>query len=480
MSHNKHNIYIDSLALVSKNKSGVGLTLERTLYEMGNSQMISHKYNIYLIAPLGKAKYLKTYEQQNIHTKTIYLPARLMEILLRLRVFPPIDWIYGSGVYVFPNYRNWPVWRARSVTYVYDVSFINNPETVRPKNQRYLSKYIYRWISRTDKVITITKQLKWEIERYLHVPPQSIGVVYCGVDKAKFYKRPSAEIDRVKNKYKLPYKNYLLVVGNIEPRKNLTNALRAYKLLPKHIQNDYGLVFVGGDGWLNEEFYSTLNAMQAEDYNVLKIDKYVQDSDLPALYSGSAALLHTAIYEGFGIPPLEAMACETPVLVSDIPAIREVVGEAGHYFDPVDPNSISKTISKLLTADPELERIGLGKNRSSELSWENSAKELETIIDEQFSRGPQNKPVRKRAKLIYNLVDTKIRSLFGERTQNPYRPIEMNDKKSLRDEIYGDFLEEQPSRTQIFALKLYQGSKHVMATFLKRVYGVVRNRFSER
>jgi len=187
-------IYIDALALVPERKSGVGVTLEQTLEELlKNSEMKS--WEVFLVVPLGKAKYLKKYESSNVHLKTIYLPARALAILLRTRLLPPVDWFLGKGVYLFPNYRNWPTWRSRSVTYIYDVAYVKHPETVQAKNQKYLSRSMSTWARRTDRVITISKQVKYEIEKYLGMNENKIDIVPCGVDRSVFCKRNSNEIE---------------------------------------------------------------------------------------------------------------------------------------------------------------------------------------------------------------------------------------------------------------------------------------------
>src|SRR4030081_2051898 len=132
------SIYIDALALVPAHKSGVGLTLQQTLMSLLKNAAIADGYTIYLVVPLGKAKYLSNYVGPNVKIKTICLPAPVLEVFLRFKLFPPADWLLGTGTYIFPNYRNWPLWRSRSLTYLYDVGFVRFPEMVQPKNQKYL------------------------------------------------------------------------------------------------------------------------------------------------------------------------------------------------------------------------------------------------------------------------------------------------------------------------------------------------------
>lgn len=470
-------IYIDALSLVPAKKSGVGLTLRQTLESLANKQEIADLYTIYLVVPLGKAKYLAEYVQPNVKIKTIYLPARGMELLLRLKLFPPVDWLLGAGVYIFPNYRNWPLWRSRSATYIYDVGFVRFPETVQPKNQRYLQRYINRWIARADKIIAITQQVKEEIEIYLHVPATQVEVVNCGVDEKTFYQRSSQEIDEVKRKYQIPYDKYLLFVGNIEPRKNLPMLLAAYRKLPKNIRETYGLVIVGGDGWLNEAFYSDLTEAQSEQLKIFKVDEYVEDQDLPALYSGASALVHPALYEGFGMTPLEAAACNVPVVVSDIPAIREVILDGGYYCDPHNADSVAMAVRQALDElDTPKQKAQLHQAlaRANELSWDNSAKQLADVIELQYLVGPERHPLLRRAKLLYKAVDYRVRTMLGEKALQPYRPAPAESRQDLQRQLLADFAAEQPSSLQEIALKIYLSAKHVAATVVKGALRTVR------
>lgn len=464
-------IYIDALALVPEKKSGVGYTLEQTLLKLIDQNQTHKLYTIYLVVPLGKAKYLKKYLQTNVGTKNIYLPARIFEILLRLRLFPPVDWLLGAGVYIFPNYRNWPLWHSRSLTYVYDVSFIKFPEMVQPKNQKYLSRYINRWVSRTDRIITISNQVRNEIEKELNQPYAKIAVVYCGVDPATFYRRKVSEVETVKEKYGIYPKNYFLFVGNIEPRKNLKTLLSVYEKLPPDIMNKYGLVIVGGDSWLSEEFNDRLKKTQLKGLTIVQPNQYVITADLPALYSGARALIHPAIYEGFGITPLEAMACGTPVIASAIPAIKEVSQGAAFYFDPFEPGSISRAIINGLTDDRAIkEHLAEGRLRADKLTWANTAAALGKVIEEEIRKGPHRWPMLSKLKLLYVFLDLKIRKMLGDKTPSPYHPQQRESLEQLRVNIYNDFLKEQPSYIQAEILKAYLLIKHVTAQILKSIY----------
>jgi glycosyltransferase involved in cell wall biosynthesis len=476
MPHTSSRIYIDALAIVPERKSGIGYALEQTLQQYLRLPEVQN-YQIYLVVPFGKAKYLQQYVNNNVRIKTVYLPAKVMSQLLRFNLFPPIDWLLGRGLYIFTNYRNWPVWNSRSMTYIYDVAFMRYPETVKPKNQKYLERYSNKWIARTDKIITITNVVKQEIEKYLAVPHTKIETVYCGVDTSVFYKRSQAEVTTAKELYDIPFKRYFLFVGNIEPRKNLLTLLDAYEKLPSRIQKEYGLVLIGGDGWLNETFYARVLTLQQAGLQIKKIERYVATVDLPAIYSGATALIHPAIYEGFGITPLEAMACETPVVVSDIPAVREITGDAATYFDPLSSDDLLAAVI-LLVKNPDTvsPRTAAGLAKAHEFSWEASAQQLQQVIEGQLAVHESKRPIVNRLKRIYSLLDRNIRQICGEKVLKPYSLRDGLTIAESRTQLYGDYLREQPSAIQNSGLKLYLKTKHLLVVGLKRSIGLIRGR----
>jgi glycosyltransferase involved in cell wall biosynthesis len=460
MQTRNRRLFIDALALVPERKSGVGQTLEQTFESLSSISSFADNWEVYLVVPLGKAKHLKKYKKANVGIKTIYLPSRLMSALLKLRIMPPLDIFVGKGVFLFPNYRNWPLLYSRSLTYVYDIGFILYPETVKPNNRSYLRKNIKKWIARTDVVITITNQVKIEIERYLHTGREKIRVIYCGVDVSTFYHRDNTEIDKAKLKYNVTSKNYILFVGNIEPRKNISVLIDAYESLPKALQNRYGLVIVGGDGWLNEDVVSRIDNAHVSGLNIYRVKKYVSNKDLPAIYSGASVLVHPAIYEGFGMTPLEAMACNTPILVSEIGALKEVFQDSAAYFNPHDVKQLTKELVQILSKN----RIGLSSElRVRELSWENTAKDLFISI-------------KLFTKTIFSRVDKWITSFLTAKDNDESDLRQAKDSQELLKNIYESMIQDSdsPFRSVLFnkykaIIKLSKKAFEINKLFLKKV-----------
>jgi glycosyltransferase involved in cell wall biosynthesis len=379
----RKKLFIEASAITELHMSGIGHSIVETITALSELDEFTKDYEIILLVSKDTKKNLKrwNFNPAVIKVKTIWLEKHILQILLKYGLLPPMDLFIGKGIYLFPNYKNWPLLYSRSITYIYDVAFAIFPETVQPKNLKMLQKNIPKWIKRTDFLVTISETSKKEIVKYLNVSPNKIGVVYCGVNSKEYYKRSQPDINKIKLKYKID-KDYILVVGNIEPRKNLNNLLDAYSKLPKLITNEYNLVLIGSGGWLNEDILSKIKLLQESGYSIIRPQTFVPDEDLPALYSGASLLAHAAIHEGFGIPPLQAMATETPIAVSDIGAIREVAGTSATYFNPNNQDSIRESLQRVLENSPKnIQQINKGLELSHKFNWSSSARELEGYID---------------------------------------------------------------------------------------------------
>jgi glycosyltransferase involved in cell wall biosynthesis len=169
-----------------------------------------------------------------------------------------------------------------------------------------------------------------------------------------------------------------MFLSNVEPRKNIDRLLAAYEAAVA--DQSVSLLIVGADGWLNTATAATIERLRARGYEIIWPDAYVPDADLPALLSGAQALVHPALYEGFGISPLQAMACGTNVIVSNTTSLPEVAGKAGIYVDPLNTESITLTIQKTLAAkglQPKKKIL----TQTTKFSWQKAAAELHDIID---------------------------------------------------------------------------------------------------
>jgi glycosyltransferase involved in cell wall biosynthesis len=205
--------------------------------------------------------------------------------------------------------------------------------------------------------------------------PEKINVILPGYDRSRY--RVGVDPGGVKSKYGL--KSYLFYLGNLMPHKNLRKLLRAFALL--HRELPYTLVIAG---WKDPRHYP---ALEAEAQSLGLAEKvlflnYVPADDLPALYAGAEAFVFPSLYEGFGLPPLEAMACGCPVLVSNIASLSEVCGDAAYYVDPYDANHIAEAIYRVATSRELKENLAFkGTERAKLFSWEKSAREHTKVFE---------------------------------------------------------------------------------------------------
>lgn len=292
-------------------------------------------------------------------------------LLVRTSIPVPVDLLFGRGLYIFPNYKNWYVPFSRSITFIHDIAYKLFPDTTHPKNLQYLNANFDRWLKRADRIVSISQQSTREIEEIFPEAKGRIETIYLGVDRKEFYPRNSSEIRDTLQEYGIK-RDYFLIVGNIEPRKNISRLLDAYRRYADKASSPAQLVIVGGDGWKNESIIQQLNKLIKEGYSVYRPKKYVADTALPMLYSGARALFHVALHEGFGLPPVEGQACGTPVVASDIPVLREVLSPENVTY--VNPNSAEEIAQAMLDSRPYQQ-----KRRSTvkqNLTWENTVEHL--------------------------------------------------------------------------------------------------------
>lgn len=371
----RKKIYVDATPLVDPNVSGIG----HVTLEIVRKLALLKRYKVILIIPRRTEKMLDRWKlDPSIKARTIPLPTRVINGLTKYNLMPPVDLFLGRGVYLFPNFRNWPVVFSRSLTYIHDVAFVRHPHTVAKRNQQMLERKVPEWIRRTDCVITVSNHAKSEIEHFFPDARGKTHVVYNGIDLKTYVKQDKKSVESMKKKIGI-HGDYLLYLGNIEPRKNLSRLLDGYMALPKSLKEKYSLIIVGGHGWNNEEIIDKIHEAQYNGERIILPNSYIEDEFLPALYSGASLLVHVAIYEGFGVSPLQSLACETPVVVSNTSSLPEVVGDCGVFCDPNDTKSITKAIEAALTKDSELTKHA--RSQATKFSWEKSIASLEALIN---------------------------------------------------------------------------------------------------
>jgi len=237
---------------------------------------------------------------------------------------------------------------------------------------------------RASLIIAPSEWTRQEIVEQLRVRPEKIRVVYEAARKG-MTPLPRLLCQSVLDKYRVR-SPYLLYVGTIEPRKNLLTLIRAYDELLRTTTRRPQLALCGGRGWLCDEVFKLVEDLKLQDQ--IQFTGYVDDADLPALYSAAEAFVYPSFYEGFGLPPLEAMACGAPVITSDVSSLPEVVGKAGLTHAPDDARALTEAMAKLLgdeTMREHFRRSGL--KQAADFSWERAARETQSVYNELLRKG---------------------------------------------------------------------------------------------
>ncbi|MGI6208021.1 MAG: glycosyltransferase family 4 protein [Anaerolineae bacterium] len=313
--------------------------------------------------------------------RVVYLPVgeRWAELLWhRLRLPLPADLLAGwPAVFHSPNFLLPPLRRARGVVTVHDLSFLRVPQFAYPGLARYLSATVPRSVRRADVILADSQCTADDVTDLLGVPPERVRVVYPGVGPEYRPEAAPGEWDTLTAAYGLE-RPYVLCVGTIEPRKNYPAAIEGFLRFAQDAGFTGNLVIAGATGWMADE--SLAAARQAGP--AVRLLGRVPDEHLPALYRQAAALLYPSHYEGFGLPPLEALACGTPVVVARNSSLSEAVGGAG-VFCSGDPASIAEALAVALAGGPEGERRrqeGLAWAR--QFTWERAAEAVRQVYHE--------------------------------------------------------------------------------------------------
>jgi len=275
--------------------------------------------------------------------------------------------LYHATDFVLPPTRS----RTKTIVTVHDLSFVRTPETASPRLKVYLDKVVPRSIHRADHVIADSSATKADLMSIYGLTAEKISVVLSGVN-SRF--TPVEQPDYVRAKYNIPEKPFVLAVGTVQPRKNFARLIEAVHAVREE-GLDIDLVIAGGKGWLADAMYDTINRLNVGDY--VHLIGFVEDADLPALYSAADVFAFPSLYEGFGLPVLEAMACGTPVITSNVSSLPEVAGDAAICVNPYDVTALQRAIRIMFDDDVLCKNlIEKGFEQAKRFSWQQSAKDL--------------------------------------------------------------------------------------------------------
>jgi len=283
--------------------------------------------------------------------------------------------VVGSGVLWSPT-NTGPLAVSRQVVTIHDLVPLDHPEWLAPRFAMWHRWLVPRIARRAAHVITVSEFTRQRLIAHTGLDPEKISVVPNGVDP-RFSPSSPEDVSKVCSSLELPSSRYVLAVGAIEPRKNLGRLLEAWNLALRRLPPDVWLVIVGSLG--RQTVYKNVSFNHVPER--VHFVGHATDADLPALYTGALAFAYVSLYEGFGLPPLEAMACGTPVITSDRTALPEVVGTAAIMVDPFETNQIGAAIENVVLDDELRLRLSKkGLQRSRGFSWKRASDETLRIL----------------------------------------------------------------------------------------------------
>jgi glycosyltransferase involved in cell wall biosynthesis len=266
---------------------------------------------------------------------------------------------------------------GKSIVFVHDIAFDRFPDCY-PGFADRLHRLTENAVRRATQVITVSESTKKDLINSYHVPADRIKVIYEGAGK-EFFPQKNNIIKSVKSKYKIT-DEYFLYLGSLKRIKNIPNIIKAYQIFCRNLTPRVKLVLAGSDYWMDKQFKKII--IKELKFGNIIFPGFVKDRDLPALYSGALAFVSPALYEGFGIPLVEAMACGTPVITSDTACMPEITGGAALLVNPENPQDINDAMTQL-TKNSDL-RDNLrekGLKRSSFFTWHKTAENLLNQIE---------------------------------------------------------------------------------------------------
>jgi glycosyltransferase involved in cell wall biosynthesis len=299
----------------------------------------------------------------------------------RARVPLPVTWLTGDvDLYHATDFVLPPVSRGiKTILTVHDLSFVRVPETAAPNLRAYLNRVVPRSIKNANHVIADSQATKDDVCALYGTSPNKVTVLLSGVDPRFARVEDRTILKGVREHYGIGEAPYIFCIGTVQPRKNYSRVIQALAQLRSEGHN-LQLVIAGGKGWLEDEMYKTLSATQMQDH--VKLIGFARDEDLPALYSGAVLTAFPSLYEGFGLPILESMACGTPVVTANVSSLPEVAGTAALMVDPYDVRALTDAIRRLISDDVVgISLVEDGYAQVKRFTWARAARQLRAIYE---------------------------------------------------------------------------------------------------
>lgn len=362
--------------LLSTTHTGIQHYIRALVPELVARAVAAHEVVLY-----GEPSQLPLPADERLHWVPAFRPLRsgAQRVLWEQTVLPRLLRRDRVDVLFSPAFALPMGWRGVGVVTVHDLNFEVSPQTIHPVRRAYLREITRRSARRACRVIAISRATAEDIMRLYSVPDGKIAIIPYGLD-ASFNPANARHMEPlVRDRYRLP-EEFLLFVGTLEPRKNLPRLLEAYALARRQASLP-PLVLVGAPGWQNERILTQARRLGIQEQ--LQVAGYISRENLPGVYAAARALLYPSLYEGFGLPPLEAMGCGTPVLASNVSAMPEVIGDAGVLINPSDVQEMAEGILRIALDETLCRRIvERGLERAQQFRWDEVAHQTLCVIEQ--------------------------------------------------------------------------------------------------
>ena len=362
-------------------KTGIGYYAENLVENLIKREKNNYTGEIYTLIEKNKKIEIKGINYKN-HS---FLPHFYRKLIFFWKYVPfSINFLIKENFDIYHSFdlRLPHKIKGKSIMTIYDLIPFLFPGLCKNINSKYFYNYMKSNAERADIIITISEYSKKEIIKLLKISEEKIKIVPAGIDILKYSKNNSMhEIKNIIDKYKLPSK-FILYLGALEPRKNIPNIILGFsKYKEERVDSDIKLVIAGKKAWQYENIFKTYELSKYKK-DIIFTD-YIDEKDKVILYKMAKLFIFPSLYEGFGMPVLEAMASGTPVITSNNSSLPEVVGEAGILVNPNSIIEISRAIAKILDGEEDYinDLIAKGKEQAKKFTWENSTKLLEDIYE---------------------------------------------------------------------------------------------------
>ena len=282
--------------------------------------------------------------------------------------------VFFSMAHYGPRYSKVPY-----VVTIHDLSYLHYPEMFKKDDLMQLTSWSKYSIEKSAHIIVPSKSTKDDIIKNYKVSPSKITVTYEGYDRDRFKPQSKSSVDKIKKQYRIDA-DYIIFVGTLQPRKNLERLIEAFaKLTPGVLSGNLSLVIAGKKGWLYDSIFDKVKQLSLEG-RVIFTD-FVPDEDLPALISGAKLYVNPSLWEGFGIPVIEAQACGVPVVASNTSSLPEIVGDSAIMINPQNTDSIATGIKKALDPKTRSDLVKRGFENIKRFSWATCARQTLKVLE---------------------------------------------------------------------------------------------------